>query len=306
MRAPANGATDLAYVRQSLAGPMPNAKPLPFLGAFVTAAIGSSRGTVAAMTGPGAQRPTPGRADAVPAYDEDDSVLSLSASVPDTVRWGAGAGDVADVRVGSGQGPLVVILHGGFWRPAYDRTHTRPMTQALAEAGWAVAAPEYRREPGDPDATCEDVRRALAALPALVSGHDGRVVVAGHSAGGHLALWAAATCPAPGLVRTVGLGAVTDLVLAEQLGLGSGAVPAFLGTVAATRPDLDPALVSDAAGSVVLVHGERDVVVPVSVARSYVARHPRAGLVEVPGAGHFALIDPRSPAWPAVVHAVTV
>ncbi|MEO6823047.1 MAG: alpha/beta hydrolase [Candidatus Nanopelagicales bacterium] len=261
------------------------------------------------MTAPGAHRPTRGHPDAVPAYDEDDSVLSLRATVPQTLRWGEGAGDVADVRPGNGHGPLLVLLHGGFWRPAYDRTHTRPMTQALAEAGWAVAAPEYRREPGDPDATCQDVRHALATLPALVSGHDGRVVVAGHSAGGHLALWAAATCPAPGLVRTVGLGAVADLALAEQLGLGGGAVPAFLGAVAATRPDLDPAMASGSAGSpapVVLVHGRQDLVVPVSVARSYADRHPSTGLVEVPGAGHFALIDPRSMAWPAVVHALTV
>jgi acetyl esterase/lipase len=258
------------------------------------------------MTARGPQRPARGHTDAVPAYDEDDSVLSLRASVPETVRWGEGAGDVADVRAGSGRGPLLVILHGGFWRPSYDRTHTRPMTQALAAAGWAVAAPEYRREPGDPDATCDDVRRALAALPSLVGGHDGRVVVAGHSAGGQLALWAAATCPAPGLVRTVGLGAVADLALAEGLGLGSGAVPAFLGAPAATRPDLDPAQAPGDAHGVVLVHGAQDLVVPVSLARSYVAGHPGAGLVEVSDAGHFALIDPRSPAWATVVHAVTL
>jgi pimeloyl-ACP methyl ester carboxylesterase len=140
----------------------------------------------------------------------------------------------------------------------------------------------------------------------MVGGHDGRVVVVGHSAGGHLALWAAGSCPAPGLVRTVGLGAVADLALAERLGLGAAAVPAFLGAAAATRPDLDPALASLVIGPVVLVHGARDIVVPVSVARSYVARHPGTELVEVPGAGHFALIDPGSPAWQTVVRAATV
>lgn len=236
---------------------------------------------------------------------EDDSVLSLPAPEPATVRWGDGVGAVADVREGSGGGPLLVLLHGGFWRPSYDRTHTRPMTAALAELGWAVAAPEYRREPGNPDATITDVRRALAALPELVGGHDGRVVVAGHSAGGHLALWAAAAAPPPGLVRTVPLAALADLALAEALGLGAGAVPAFLGGPAASRPDLDPAVGPEPSGAVVLVHGANDRVVPTAVARSYTDRHPGTSLVEVAGAGHFALIDPRSPAWHTVVRALT-
>lgn len=257
------------------------------------------------MADPGAQHRTDGAAGGTPVFHEDDSVLSLAACDPDTVRWGPGAGDVADVRIGSGGGPLLILLHGGFWRPAYDRTHTRPMTQALAEGGWTVAAPEYRREPGDPDATCQDVRRALAALPGIVTGHDGRVVVAGHSAGGHLALWAAAACPAPGLARTVALAAVADLALAQRLGLGAGAVPAFLGVDAAERADLDPAPGSDPTGPVVLVHGTLDRVVPVEVARSYAARHRRASLNELAGVGHFALIDPRSSAWPGVRDALT-
>lgn len=243
--------------------------------------------------------------DTAPADVEDDSVLSLPAPEPGTLRWGERPGDVADVRPGSGDRPLLVLLHGGFWRPAYDRTHTRAMTAALAEAGWTVVAPEYRREPGDPDAACEDVRRALAVLPDLVSGHDGRVVVAGHSAGGQLALWAAAACPAPGLVRTVGLAAVADLMLAEALGLGSGAVRAFLGGPAASRPDLDPARGPQVRSHVVLVQGTQDRVVPATLARSYAAGHPGTDLVEVTGAGHFAFIDPRSAVWPAVVRALT-
>jgi acetyl esterase/lipase len=239
---------------------------------------------------------------------EDDSVLTRPAPVPETVRWGPGPQDVADLRRASGDrvGPLLVVLHGGFWRPHYDREHTRPMTQALAQEGWTVVAPEYRRDPGHPDHTCQDVRRALAALPALVPGHDGRVVVAGHSAGGHLALWSAATCPAPGLVRTVGLAALADVALAERLGCGAGAVPAFLGAAATTRPDLDPASGPAAAGPVVLVHGTADAVVPLSVARSYADRHAGARLLEVRAAGHFALIDPRSAAWPAVLGALAV
>lgn len=237
---------------------------------------------------------------------DDESVLSRSAAEPDAVvRWGAGADDVADVRYGASDRPLLVMLHGGFWRPAYDRLHVRAMTQALAEAGWTVAAPEYRRVPGDPDATCDDVRTALSVIPDELRGrYDGRVVVLGHSAGGHLALWAAAAAPAPGLVGTLALAPVADLAAAEAEHLGSGAVGAFLGATAASRPDLDPTRLGPATGSVEIVHGEQDDVVPLSQAQSYAAAHPGAVLDAVPECGHFAVIDPASRAWPRVVAAV--
>jgi acetyl esterase/lipase len=239
---------------------------------------------------------------------DDDSVLSRTATSPDSVRWGAGRGDVADVRTGAGGGAgraLLVMVHGGFWRPAYDRVHVRPMTQALAAAGWTVAAPEYRRVPGDPDATTDDLRSALVALPSMLAGaHDGRVVVLGHSAGGHLALWAAASAPAPGLVGTLALAGVADLAAAEREGLGSGAVEAFLGARAATRPDLDPCLLGSATGRVRLLHGAEDEIVPLRQSEAYAASHAGAALEAVPDTGHFAVIDPASRAWPRVIAAI--
>lgn len=83
-----------------------------------------------------------------------------------------------------------MLLHGGFWRPEYDRAHTGPLANALAAAGHLVAIPEYRRS-GWPD-TFDDVAAALdllaGPLPHPVTGHT---TLVGHSAGGHLALWAA-------------------------------------------------------------------------------------------------------------------
>jgi acetyl esterase/lipase len=236
----------------------------------------------------------------------DESVLVRASSPPDAVvPWGPGDDDVADVRLGADDRPLLVVLHGGFWRPAYDRAHLGPMTEALNAAGWTVAAPEYRRIPGDPDATAEDVRVALRVLPVELRGrHDGRVVVLGHSAGGHLALWAASAAPAAGLVATIGLAAVADLAAADRERLGTGAVAAFLGGPAVARADLDPARAVSSARPVTLVHGSRDAVVPVSQSRGYAAAHPRTDLVEVPDAGHYAVIDPLSAAWPAVLDAV--
>jgi acetyl esterase/lipase len=221
------------------------------------------------------------------------------------VSYGPGELDVADVQLGGDDQPLVVVIHGGFWRPEYDRTHLRAMIHALAAEGFTAAAPEYRRIPGNPDAMLEDVRVALRILPTELRGrHDGRVIVLGHSAGGHLALWAAAVAPAPGLVGTVALAPVADVAGADRERLGSGAVEAFLGDAASSRPDLDPTRMVSAIEPVLLLHGTEDDVVPLRQSEVYAAAHRGAELRPVPGAGHFALIDPASPAWPQVVAAI--
>jgi acetyl esterase/lipase len=183
--------------------------------------------------------------------------------------------------------------------------HVRPMTQALAAAGWTVAAPEYRRLPGDPDATTDDVRTLLGTLPSVLAGaHDGRVIVLGHSAGGHLALWAATAAAAPGLAGTLALAPVADLVEADREGLGAGAVEALLGAPAERRPDLDPTRLGAATGRVVLLHGTDDEIVPLRQSEAYAAAHRDAVLEVVPDTGHFGLIDPASPAWARVIAAL--
>ncbi|TYP88917.1 alpha/beta hydrolase family protein [Blastococcus xanthinilyticus] len=245
---------------------------------------------------------------------EDRSVLTRPASAPDEVlRHGPDAEQVADVRLArgpAGDRPVVVLVHGGFWRPEYDRAHLGPMAEALAAAGWPTVTPEYRRVPGHPGLAVQDVLaavRAVAGRPDLTRGR--RVLLAGHSAGGHLALLAAALLtaavpePAEAPAGVLALAPVADLVRAQELGLDGDAVVAFLGGDAATRPDLDPARLPAPAGAVRILHGDGDGVVPAEVSRSYARRHPAAVLTEVPG-GHFAVIDPRSAAWPAVLGAL--
>jgi acetyl esterase/lipase len=208
---------------------------------------------------------------------EDRSILSLPAPEPSADLY-LPAGE----RIGR-----VALIHGGFWRPAYDRTHVRPMAAALRDLGWEVVSIEYRRVPGDPDATVSDVRAALsAAAPDLI---------AGHSAGGHLALWSAATMG----LKAVALAPVADLRLAEELDLDGGAVKAFLGTSAQGRADLDPVRLSSPRA--VLIHGERDSIVPIGLSQAYVAVHQSCRLVGLPGTAHFELIDPRAHAWPIVI-----
>ena len=78
------------------------------------------------------------------------SVLDRPAPPPDlTLRYGPRPEHVVDLRLppaaSDRPAPLIVLIHGGFWRPAYDRTHLGPMGHALAAAGYMVAVPEYRR-----------------------------------------------------------------------------------------------------------------------------------------------------------------
>lgn len=239
---------------------------------------------------------------------DDLSVLTRPARAPDeVVAYGSDADQLADVRFGAGPAhdasarPLVLIVHGGFWRPQYDRAHTGPMAEAISAAGWTVASIEYRRVPGDPDKTLQDVGNALAELPAKISRHNGRVVLVGHSAGGHLVLWLSAARRTPQLISTLALAPAADLQLADELNLGDGATRLFLGADPKMRRDVDPRRLPSPQIPTVIVHGDKDVVVRPAVADSYVAAHPSVRLVRLIGVGHFAVIDPLSTVWPAII-----
>jgi acetyl esterase/lipase len=200
----------------------------------------------------------------------------------------------------------VVLVHGGFWRPAYDRTHLRPMAVALAERGCPVINVEYRRSGSNGWPAMRDDMLALAewvgeSLPgvAVGAGGDGplppagarprRVVLAGHSAGGQLVLWLAARPEATGVDAVVALAPVADLGAAAACGVGDGAVER---TFARARDDADPMTSAPPRVPVTVVHGSLDDVVPASFSKAY-ARTFAAALVE-PVADHFALVDPAS------------
>jgi len=188
---------------------------------------------------------------------------------------------------------LVVVVHGGFWKAQYGIEYARPLVPSLVDDGWAAWAIEYRRGTGAAD-TLSDVRAAIDAAPVVA----GTVVGLGHSAGGHLVTWAAAT---GGFTHVVAQAGVLDLRAAHDAGLGGGAVEAFLGHPPGPGDaDVDPVRQVPIAVPVWCVHGGEDTVVPPSQSRSYVEAARAAGgtaaLVEVEG-DHFAVVEPGSAAW---------
>ncbi|MEJ6006932.1 alpha/beta hydrolase [Paucibacter sp. AS339] len=242
---------------------------------------------------------------------EDLSILSREAPPADlTLAYGEHPDQVADFRRGQSgaQRPLVLVIHGGFWKPLYDRAHAGVMSAALALAGWSVLTLEYRRVPGQPQATLADIATAIEALPARVAPHNGQLLLLGHSAGGHLALWAAATAALSAqtpLRGVVALAPAADLRLAHALKLGGGAVQNFLGTEPEAQPELDPMRLPAPRVAVTIVQGSDDDQVPPAVAQSYCEAFPNTRLMSVPGAGHFSLIDPLQAAWTSVVEALS-
>jgi acetyl esterase/lipase len=235
---------------------------------------------------------------------EDESILTRGAKPPDReLSYGPGPLQTVELRQGRAGAalPLVVLIHGGFWRPDIDRAHARPMADAMAAAGWSVALPEYARVPGDPAATLQDLEGLLVHSAGWPIVHSGALILVGHSAGGHLALLAGAAGLCPQLCGTLALAPVADLALAQQLQLGRGAVARFLGAALADRDRFDPARMASPPTPTTLVHGSEDAIVPLAVSQSYIAEHPAARLNVIAGAGHFALIDPDSAAWSTVI-----
>lgn len=229
-------------------------------------------------------------------------------ALPDaTVRYADHDDAVIDLHLpATPTGRVLVHVHGGFWKAEYDRRHTRDFARALAEEGWLVATPEYRRVGvgGGWPVSADDVELAVRRLPALLAGLDlpcSSLSVSGHSAGGHLALWLATRGQA--LNRVVALAPVADLRQAMALHLGDDATQAFLG--GADPDEADPAVLLRERPDCVIdvVHGVEDDVVPPSLSRHLVDRHPWVRLHEVPG-GHFEVVEPGSTAWPVVLAAL--
>lgn len=237
--------------------------------------------------------------------------------------YGPGADQWAELFVPRGESAgVAVVIHGGFWRARYDASLGLPLAVDLAARGWTAYNVEYRRvgNGGGWPTTLQDVADAVDHLADLDV--DLRCVVAiGHSAGGHLATWAAGrprlsaglpgANPRVALTGVVSQAGVLDLRSAVRDGTGHGAIADLLGGGPDDRPErydaADPIGQAPLAVPVVCIHGRDDDSVPLSQSESYVAvateRGGDATLVALEG-DHMMHVDPTSSAWAAAVDAL--
>lgn len=261
-----------------------------------------------------------------------DSILNLPAPVADRrIGYGPDPLNFGDLRLPAGVGPhpVVVVVHGGFWRARYDLEHIGHVCAALTTGGLATWNIEYRRigdAGGGWPGTFHDVAQAADYVRTLAPQYNldlSRVVALGHSAGGHLATWLAArpristsdllftSNPLP-LRGVVSLAGVVDLLHAYALRLGQQVVVELIGGTPDEYPEryrsASPAALLPLGLPQILIHGTNDGPVPFRMSAEYVqaalAAGDNAALIALEGAHHFEVIDPSSAEWPAVEQAV--
>ncbi len=251
-------------------------------------------------------------ASALPGCGADQDSPGATMGDVETLTYGDDPSQMAELHRPDGRSRgAVVVLHGGFWRASYDFTLGRPLAESLATHGWTALNLEYRRvgNGGGFPATFDDVVNGVDLL-AEVDGLDtSRVITLGHSAGGHLAVWAAGLAqldeerwrPRVPVTAAVPQAGVLDLRGAVDRGLGAGAVEGFLGAGGDEAFDLaDPLAQVPLDVPVRCIHGRGDDVVPIEQSRRYVnaarAEGADAELIALDG-DHFMHIDPSTPAW---------
>jgi acetyl esterase/lipase len=265
----------------------------------------------------------------------DVSEEILDRAAPEDARriaYGENMNQFGELRLPSGEGPwpLAICLHGGFWRARYDLVHLGHLCAALTSAGIATWNVEYRRvghESGGWPETFLDVGRGTDYARELAREYPldlARVITVGHSAGGHLALWAAgrrriaagseiAGADPLSLHGAVALAGVVDLARAHALGLSADATGDFLGGAPKEAPDryaaASPRALLPLGVPQLLVHGTADDSVPFDLSVGYVEAARAAGddatLLALPGTEHFEVIDPLSAEWPAILAAIS-
>ncbi len=261
-----------------------------------------------------------------------EDILTLPAPAPDIrIAYGALAAQCGDLRLPAGTGPfpLAIVLHGGYWRARYDLTYFGHACASLAAAGIATWNVEYRRvgmPGGGWPGTFLDVAKAADFAPALARAFPldlARVLAIGHSAGGHLASWLASRHRIPptsplftphplSLTGVVSLAGVLDLRRAWELGLSDNATAALLGGGPDELPDryavASPIELLPAGVRHIVIHGTRDANVPFESSERYAQAAAAVGdpveLVALPDAGHFEIVDPRTPEWQRVLAAI--
>ena len=252
-----------------------------------------------------------------------DDVLSRTPPPADErISYGSDPNQFGDLRLPRSNGqktkgpyPVVMNIHGGFWRAKYDLMHASHLCAALTKAGIATWNLEYRRvgnQGGAWPGTFEDITNGYRFLKQIARKHEldlKRFVVMGHSAGGHLAI--ALAGHQPDIRGAVSLAGVLDLNRAWELHLSNDAVVEFLGGTPPQMPDhyreADPMQLSVKAAQHI-IHGADDDIVPLAISQKYAdlkkQKHEDVTLTILPKTGHFELIDPEALAWTEVERSV--
>ena len=203
---------------------------------------------------------------------------------------------------------LVVLIHGGCWLTAFDIAHTKPMATAVHQAGFNVWSLEYRRtgeSGGGWPTTYEDIKSGIKAIGQLTKhGIEAkRVIIAGHSAGGHLTLLTArdnaSLFSAKTEITAVGLAAISDLETYAKGDNGCqkagvqfmGGVPETMQAAYQQANPVDHTISTP----VVLLHGDKDPIVSIDQSRQF--PDSNATKIEVSGAGHFDWVHPGTKAF---------
>jgi len=237
----------------------------------------------------------------------------------DPMQWG-----VLRVPQTEGPHPVIVMMHGGCWVGLHRPRNVEPLMAALTERGWATWSLSHRQavdEGGAWTGTFEDVGAGIDYVRALAETHDldtTRVVSMGHSAGGHLALWAAGRSgyddrddlysAAPlRLAGAVSLDGIPDLkahAAQDPNPCGDGYVQLMKGTpeeLPARYGQASPAARLPLGVPQLMLHGRHDYVVPWQQVTAYAEEARAAGddvrLHIVEDASHFEVIAPASRAW---------
>lgn len=256
----------------------------------------------------------------------DDYMKQARHRADQTVHYGSAPAQVAELFLPKTKGPhpVVVLLHGGCFLAQYQGfPQTSGLAADLAGRGYAVWNVEYRKL-GEAGAgypgTFQDVGSALDALRAEAPKHDldlKRVIAIGHSAGGHLALWAAARGRIPAasplhasnplkiaaVISLAGIGDLKGQAKTWAIPCGEDTLDRLLDTAHRPQPfgDTSPAELLPSGAKVVMIHGVFDAVMPPFTGREYAAKVRKAGdkaeVVTIPDAAHFDLVIPTTAAW---------
>jgi acetyl esterase/lipase len=240
-----------------------------------------------------------------------------------TIHYGSHHSQVGDLWLPGAAAdhlPVVVLIHGGFWRAQFTKALMGRLARAVTAQGWAAWNIEYRRVGvlgggGGWPATFLDIAAAVDHLASLPGIDTDRVATCGHSAGGTFALWVAGRhrlpAEAPGssvkvpVTTAISLAGVVDLAAADVSSVGGDAVARFLGGDAKLVPDrfrmASPAALLPLGVPQFLIHGLQDSVVPPAMSEAYAAEACQAGddahYIALPGVGHREVIDPAGAAW---------